>query len=534
MATVRLPEPATQVELNVDNLDVDLDGAQVLAHQYIYDNIGDNWDRVRGVGGAMAVDTELAPAILAADNMGNPTVPQVLSNLMLYDGGTWDRARGTAADGLLVDTELGAAIGISDDFVTPDAPAVASFGMMYDGGTWDMLRGTSADGLLVNLGDNNDVTTELPAAAALADGAGNPTTPTVGAALLGWNGGFWDRLVSSIANGLQVDVTRMPATAAEGAALPGVFMVVAGDDGADAHPLQQDASGYLKITIEADSVGIGGGVEYTVNAVVPADPVGKAIVVERDDIITTVAEAEADWTNLRGTEEGALWTQDFNSDAMLAALQLLDNTVAVLGTATYTEAASSGLVMAAVRNDILAALADTDNELAPLQVDADGALYVTGTVEHGTADDGAPMKIGGRAQEPEAQPEEVADNDRVDALFDRNGYLRVRGDFEPQYMAINAGAAGDNSIIGAQPAGKRIAVWSLFVISDGTVDVRFEDGAGGTALTGQVPLQEREGYTWPAGGLVPLFVGSAAQTFNMELSAAIQVHGGVSFTVMDD
>lgn len=38
--------------------------------------------------------------------------------------------------------------------------------------------------------------TELPTAAALADGAANPTAPTVGAAALGFNGTTWDRLRS--------------------------------------------------------------------------------------------------------------------------------------------------------------------------------------------------------------------------------------------------------------------------------------------------------------------------------------------------
>ena len=35
--------------------------------------------------------------------------------------------------------------------------------------------------------------TELPAAATLADGAANPTTPTTGADLMVWNGATWDR-----------------------------------------------------------------------------------------------------------------------------------------------------------------------------------------------------------------------------------------------------------------------------------------------------------------------------------------------------
>lgn len=63
--------------------------------------------------------------------------------------------------------------------------------------------------------------------------------------------------------------------------------------------------------------------------------------------------------------------------AALTALQLIDDTVAVLGTATYSEATTSGNVMGVVRNDVLAPLADTDNEIAPLQVDAKGALWIT-------------------------------------------------------------------------------------------------------------------------------------------------------------
>ena len=59
----------------------------------------------------------------------------------------------------------------------------------------------------------------------------------------------------------------------------------------------------------------------------------------------------------------------------LTALQLIDNPVAVLGTATYTETSSSGMIVGAVRNDALAALAGTDNEIAPLQVDEDGGLW---------------------------------------------------------------------------------------------------------------------------------------------------------------
>ena len=37
----------------------------------------------------------------------------------------------------------------------------------------------------------------------------------------------------------------------------------------------------------------------------------------------------------------------------------------------------TGIMFLAVRNDVLAALAGTDGDYAPFQVDADGALYIT-------------------------------------------------------------------------------------------------------------------------------------------------------------
>lgn len=55
------------------------------------------------------------------------------------------------------------------------------------------------------------VDTELPTAAALADGASNPTTPTTGAANLGFNGTTWDRIRSEATN------TDGEATSATGA-----------------------------------------------------------------------------------------------------------------------------------------------------------------------------------------------------------------------------------------------------------------------------------------------------------------------------
>jgi hypothetical protein len=62
--------------------------------------------------------------------------------------------------------------------------------------------------------------------------------------------------------------------------------------------------------------------------------------------------------------------------AALTALQLIDDPVAVLGTATYSEATTKGMIIGAVRRDADTTLVDTTNEIAPLQVDANGRLKV--------------------------------------------------------------------------------------------------------------------------------------------------------------
>ena len=62
--------------------------------------------------------------------------------------------------------------------------------------------------------------------------------------------------------------------------------------------------------------------------------------------------------------------------AALTALQLIDNPVQVLGTDTYLEGTDSAFMIGVVRNDALATLASLDNEIAPLQVNASGALYI--------------------------------------------------------------------------------------------------------------------------------------------------------------
>jgi len=94
---------------------------------------------------------------------------------------------------------------------------------------------------------------------------------------------------------------------------------------------------------------------------------------------TVAATQSGTWniTNVSGTVSlptGAATLAE--QQTQTTALQLIDDTVATLGTTTYTEATTKGLVIGAVRRDADTTLVNTTNEVAPLQVDANGRLKV--------------------------------------------------------------------------------------------------------------------------------------------------------------
>ena len=60
------------------------------------------------------------------------------------------------------------------------------------------------------------VDTELPSAAALADGVANPTAPAVGSYGMVWNGTTWERIQGTGAGGIKVDLNSGPVTLVDG------------------------------------------------------------------------------------------------------------------------------------------------------------------------------------------------------------------------------------------------------------------------------------------------------------------------------
>ncbi len=97
----------------------------------------------------------------------------------------------------------------------------------------------------------------------------------------------------------------------------------------------------------------------------------------------------------------------------------------------------------------------------------------------------------------------------------------------PKFAIIDAATSGDNTLLAAVTA-KKIRVLALFLVAAGTVNVRFESGAGGTALTGQMNLVANTGFSLsynPAGW----FETAGNTLLNLELSAAISVDGALTY-----
>jgi hypothetical protein len=97
----------------------------------------------------------------------------------------------------------------------------------------------------------------------------------------------------------------------------------------------------------------------------------------------------------------------------------------------------------------------------------------------------------------------------------------------PLFAIIDAATSGDNTLIAAV-ASKKIRVLSLFLVSAGTVNVRFESGASGTALTGQMNLVANTGFVLPYNPH-GWFQTAADTLLNLELSGAVSVDGAISY-----
>jgi len=292
------------------------------------------------------------------------------------------------------------------------------------------------------------------------------------------------------------------------------------DGGTTKRVIETDSGGAVAIQDGGNTITVDGAVNATLQASDGTD-IGNV------DVASVVPGTGA--TNLGKAEDAAHSSGDVG--VMALGVENEDQADLSTGDKDYTPIAVTKEGNVVVKQE---GAIDASGATVTVDLGANNDVTATGNVAHDAGDSGNPIKIGGRAQEPTADLEEAtADTDRVDAAFDRQGRIATWMGYPVLSADINDSTSGDNTIVAAAGAGVRIAVLGCVIVSDGTVDVRWEDGAGGTAKTGQIPLQEREGFVMPIGPQ-PWFVGTANTLLNLELSAAVNCHGIVSYVEMTD
>ena len=224
-----------------------------------------------------------------------------------------------------------------------------------------------------------------------------------------------------------------------------------------------------------------------------------------------------------------LVTED-NSAAIKTAVEIIDNIVA--GTEAQVDVITSALPTGAAT----AANQSTANTaLAAIQTAAEIIdNFISGARGLVTEDNSSAIKTaveildnivsGSEAQvDVLTQPARDRLTDNVGAALQTDIILNDTTALTPKFAVIDAATSGDNTLIAAV-AGKKIRVLAGLLVAAGTVTVRFESGAAGTALTGQMSLVANTGFQIP---FVPVgnFETAVTTLLNLELSAAISVDG---------
>lgn len=100
-------------------------------------------------------------------------------------------------------------------------------------------------------------------------------------------------------------------------------------------------------------------------------------------------------------------------------------------------------------------------------------------------------------------------------------------DFVIKGATISVSSSGDNTIVAAVPT-KRIAVLQCVLSSNGTVNVKFQSGAGGTDLSGPIYLIAGGDFEFSSSKMA-WFMTVPGELLNLSLSGGVGVGGVLSY-----
>lgn len=400
-------------------------------------------------------------------------------------------------------TDVGIAV------VTDGNPAATDYGLVTR-----PITETAAGALFAKITDGTDTalvsasgelsvippaTTNAGATAKTADydtGAGTDTVTMVGVALPGAGGAVAG---GTATNPIRVDptgTTTQPVTANAGTNLnTSLLALESGGNLASAVTALQLIDNIVHTEDEASADGHSGALVLARRTATPANTSGADL-----DYEALQMNAGRLWVDASGvtltvashavTNAGTFAVQVDGS--ALTALQLIDDPV-FTDDAAFTPATSK-VMMAGFEVDETATDSVDEGDAGAARMSADRKQYV---IAHGET-----------------------------STIYQNGTGRT-----PVFAIIDAATSGDNTLVAAQGAGNKIRVYAAFLVAAGTVNVRFESGAAGTALTGQMNLVANTGFVLPFNPL-GWFETAANTLLNLELSAAISVDGCLVYSIV--
>ena len=277
---------------------------------------------------------------------------------------------------------------------------------------------------------------------------------------------------------------------------------------------------FTRIT-EGDIVNDGGN-SITVDGTVTANPASGTI-----DTVTTVSTLTTVTNDVNIADGGNSITVD-NGGTFATQATLSAETTKVIGTVNVAAAQTIATTNAGTfaTQATLQTGANTVGEVTiGAATGATGDLAKTQDVAMGANDVGVAMLA---VRDDEQAAMTPADGDYTTLRTDRFGNLKVTNLPDAtsvvKFGVIDDALSGDNTLQAAAGAGIKIRVLSVMMVSAGTVTARFESGAGGTALTGQMNLVANSGFTLPYNP-AGWFETADNALLNLELSGAISVDG---------
>ena len=314
-------------------------------------------------------------------------------------------------------------------------------------------------------------------------------------------------------------------------------VIVIGDPATDAGVAPVDATSGLKVNLGADNdvTVTSGAITETNSTAILADTAsmdtnlttlaGAVTGTEMQVDVVTSALPSGAATSAAQLPDGHNVTIDNSTGAAAVNIQDGGNTITVDGTVTANPA--SGTIdtvttvgtLTTITNDVN--IADGGNFIT---VDNGGTFATQATLQSNSGVDIGDVDV-------TSQPDRDRTTDNVGVALQTDAIMSDTTAITPQFAVISAASSGDNTLVAAAGASNKIRVLSYTIIADGDVDVRFESGAAGTALTGQMALTTNSGVH-AAFNPVGHFETAANTLLNLELSGAIGVNGHITYIVV--